>query len=635
MGRVWFVSSELICSCSWNEESFVNQPHMFAIDKSTSIRDDALTTSASCHKHGPTRSNRIFLCVLFCVVTAATCILTSANETIGYPSVRVCVQIFSCVAHFAVLIVFFVLNRTICLCYDDWAETMVASTTSPPDRVVSLKMLEMLKARVSLCALVTRGSRVLLVAPAFAVISLFWSVLEIAIDPSKDTLVDLIDRLLTVGFLHAVPLLCALRVSSHVGYLEQIAAHENLRDIREYLVFAPTQWMITQTFPLNLTLFARAGSALALLFAFSTFYVTANQQAIFIPWYQPYRQFGTCADGVHSGLEQHIDCGNPESSCPQSCREKYGEYILIPAERECEDVDGYVHITTQRACTAAYNTWSRLNNRSASVDHAVVYEGAQTYAEGILTILQRKSYSRSLFRWKHANWSGGFRCGAYPMPKVELGDFKLERVSFPALFSPWKTKNQQPQAYLCYAAAMSCKSSGYANMDNDNRFEEMMACPGPDGHERMPSAWRNISGPVPNTAKEWTQKGRDNLAEFRVSKGRDGDCAQIKLSNSIGAGAQVIFTLSCNGDAHLGPNNRSESTPTKSSCPEYYRVSLSPQLGSVPRSALVVFPTANRSNSKEYALDMNTPQTIVVSSESTFILVVDRSSDLQGITLCF
>ena len=218
------------------------------------------------------------------------------------------------------------------------------------------------------------------------------------------------------------------------------------------------------------------------------------------------------------------------------------------------------------------------------------------------------------------------------MPRVELGDLKHQRFSFPALFSPWKTKDQQPQAYLCYAAAMSCKSTGYGFRDNDNHFEEMMACPGPDRQTWFPSAWRNISGPVPNSAKEWRGQRRGDLTAFRASKGRGGDCAEIQLSNSIVVGAQVVFTLSCGENAGVEQSNRTESSPN---CPEYYHVRLSVQLGSISRSSLLVFPTANKSNSTDYALDLRTPQSIVVHSESTFILVVDRSSDLKGIKLCF
>mgnify|MGYP003338061750 CR=1 FL=1 len=170
-------------------------------------------------------------------------------------------------------------------------------------------MLQKLKARVALCALVTRKTRVLLLPSMIAVVSLFWGFLEALIDPRRSAVMDLVDRLLNVACIQGLPLIFALYVSSRISILENLVAQANLRSISEYLVYAPKEWMLTQKLALSTDLLVKAASGFALLFAFCTMYVTANQRAIIIPWDKPYRQFGSCVDGFHSGLEQHIDCG--------------------------------------------------------------------------------------------------------------------------------------------------------------------------------------------------------------------------------------------------------------------------------------------------------------------------------------
>ena len=225
---------------------------------------------------------------------------------------RICVQILSSVVFFAILTFFALVTRAICLCYDDWAAQMLATVTKSTQPSVELKLLDMLKARVALCALVTRKTRVLLLPPMIAVVSLFWSFLEVLIDPRRSAVMDLVDRLLNVTCIQGLPLLFALYVSGRISILENLVSQANLRAISEYLVYAPKEWMLGQKLALSTELLVKAGSAVALLFAFCTMYVTANREVIVIPCDKPYRHFGSCADGFHSGLEQHIDCGEGE-----------------------------------------------------------------------------------------------------------------------------------------------------------------------------------------------------------------------------------------------------------------------------------------------------------------------------------
>ena len=262
-----------------------------------------------CSKHCNNHPYRIVLIVLVGLATVASCILTIGNGQYIYPAVRIWILIFTSVVNFAILAFFALVTRAICMCYDDWAAQMLATATKPPQPSVELKLLDTLKARVALCALVTRQTRVLLLPSMIAVVSLFWSFLEVLIDPRRPAVMDLVDRLLNVACIQGLPLIFALYVSSRISILENLVAQASLQTISEYLVYAPKEWMLGQKLALSTELLVKAGSAFALLFAFCTMYVTATQQAIFIPWDQPYRHFGSCADGFHSGLEQHIDCG--------------------------------------------------------------------------------------------------------------------------------------------------------------------------------------------------------------------------------------------------------------------------------------------------------------------------------------
>ena len=528
----------------------------------------------------------------------------------------VIVNIFSIIPFFSNALVFLVVTRAICLSYDDWTTKMLAVTTTPPTRAVQLNLLKQLKARVGLSALLTRNTRVLLLPPLLSVGTLLFYYLATAIRPVKSHVLGLIS--MNITYLHTLPLFFALFLSSRMGILESLVAQASLRKISDYLQHAPKGWMVGQQQALSPGLLTRAGGAVGFMVAVCTFYVGANQMSTQIPWNKPYRRFGTCADGVHSGLEQHVDCGPPESSCAQTCREKYGEYILIPASNDCADVDGYVHITTQRACTAAYTTWSRLNNRSTEILQTTVYEGASLESSQLSLDVRDE--------WEHADWAAGFRCGAYSMPSF----IEVAHISFPALFSSWKTsKGQRPHAYLCYAGARSCED------DKDN-FEEMMACPGPPPNTRRVSAWRKISGPLPTLETSW--QGAQEVAVFRAGIDSNGDCAEIELRDSAHKGAQVVFTLACNVSVHVDPRARAEPTSARSepiiSCPKDNRVRLSVQSGPVTRSALIVSPTSNMTNITSHQLQLKS-QHIIVNPGNTLVFVADRSSDLMTITLCF
>ena len=462
---------------------------------------------------------------------------------------------------------------------------------------------------MALCALTTRNTRVLF-APALLVFAaLLFIILDTVIAPDEQKIFHSAETLIGLALIVAL-LFFPLYVSWQMSILQNVVAQAGLRRIVDYLEHAPKQWMLGQRLSFNTDLFAKAGLLTALL-AFSAHFVDLNRRAREVPWDDAYQHFGTCADGVRSGLEQHIDCGPPGSSCPQTCREKYGEYILIPADRNCTQVDGYVHITTQRACTAAYNTWARVNNRSSGTRRAVVYEGEYIVKSG---------------EWTHADWTDGFHCGAYNMPAIGFMFEPIERFLFPALFSSWTVDGQyqKPRAYLCYAGGQSCEVEETYEGDSA-MFKEMMACPGPKQRPtRAGSAWRNISGPLPTLETSWANA--TDVARFRAARGEGGDCAKIKFGDVVDVGAQVVFTLTCNvtgADPGIV-------------CPEDNRVRLSVESGPLPRAALLVASTANMTDVKVHHLDESTSsKDIFVHPGSTLVLVKDLTSNLKDVTLCF
>ena len=234
--------------------------------------------------------------------------------------------------------------------------------------------------------------------------------------------------------------------------------------------------------------------------------------------------------------------------------------------------------------------------------------------------------------WQHADWSQGFRCGAYNQPTHELGFQEITLFSFPALFSPWNISavfpndrfHQQPHAYLCYAKrAHSCAATTTYGRDGTQRFEEMIACPGVDASrsELSNSAWRFISGPLPISRSV-------NVATFSAGRGSDGDCAEIRLHDEdVSTGAQVVFALECNVSAPGGLDI---------ACPKDNQVRLSVDAGfsDITKDTLLVSPTANMTIITErYRLDES--RMIHVQPDSTLVFIADLDSSLTSITLCF
>ena len=494
-------------------------------------------------------------------------------------------------------------------------------------RLIEHNLLDNLTARVSLTALVTLRTRWLLVSPALTLVGILFCILAVLIDtvPEPEKISYAAEAFL-ITLIQTETLFFPLFMSFRMGVLENIVASASLRRISDYLEHAPKEWMIGNRSSLNINSVFRVGGITVVVALLASF-VDLNRQANTISWDTRYNHFGSCSDGIRSGLEQHIDCGGPESSCPQTCREKYGEYILIPGNRDCAQVDGYVHVTTQRACSTAYKTWSRLNNKTMKADHALVFAGVPVgYIWGPLF------YGV----WQHANWTNGFHCGATSIPGFDLitdREYSMDLYAFPALFSSWNPPhgNQEPLAYLCYAEkSQSCQT--LSNRESSVEFEETMACSGVFPREWPASAWRNISSPRPIPSTKW--HSGDSVVEFRAGRGSNGDCAEIQLRAAQGIGSQVVFALECDITQYVDMNQTTVGGFASIPCPTDNRVKISVETAAVPRSTVLVYPGANATNFTSYILDAK-EQTITVSPGSTLILVVDKSSDLRNVSFCF
>ena len=490
-------------------------------------------------------------------------------------------------------------------------------------------MLDNLKARVSLTDLVTRNARCLLVAPVVTLAALLFSILAFAIDTTVAKGYTVLEAVLMTGLLQIPMLVIPLFVSTRVSILKNIVAAASLRKIIDYLEHIPDGWMLTQRTSLNISSLFSVAGLMTIFVALVTLWVNTQKQTFATPWDNRYRDFGSCLDGIRSGLEQHIDCGGPESSCSQTCREKYGDYIIIPATRDCTDVEGYVHITTQRSCSIAYKA---TGNNNSLATHALVMEGV---LEDGISGFQPNT-------WHHADWTHGFRCGAVTRPGwagLTATTQKNPFTSFPALFSPWNPSfgTQQPLAYLCYAdRPQSCQA--HTQRRNKARFKETMACSSAVRRDWLGSAWRNISStrPIPSTKFA----PGSSVAEFRAGRGSNGDCAEIQLHAVQGIGSHVVFALECNVSAYneatsgAEPGDVSGNDRSGIACPEDNRVTVSLESAAVPRAALVVYPAANAKNMTSYTLEKK-QQTVVVSPDSTLMLVVDKNSGSMSVSLCF
>lgn len=553
----------------------------------------------------------------------------------------------------AIALHIYVVTRSMILCYDEWAIRMhgdedtslsqpaseVVDTPRPPPDVADVcgrvsqlesyrhnraktqqesqtRLLGQLRARVSLSALVTRQNTLLLLPALFALEAAVFAILhvvstskavEAAALPSGTTVIRVL-------FIQILPLLVPFQLSIHMSILDNLASQQSFADITGYLGSAPKLWMLTQTIMLTPSLLTPLALSSASLWAVGAFLDKENQ-AMTMPWKNGFERYGTCADGLHSGREQFIDCGPPDSSCPHTCREKYGEYLVIPGTRECSEIDGYAHITTQRACTVGYRTWALAHNRSTTLS-AQVYAGAnENYLFG--------KWERAMWKEEDAMADVGFRCGAYPLPLIQFAFGPVTRYAFPALFWPLTKPGNtfKPLAYLCYSG--NGRESCAADTDN-KAFEEMMACPAREepASDSGLVPWREISGPL--AQKTHALRNKTHLVEFSA----ENYCAKIKV-NEVAArsGAQVVFAMSC-------------APVTDVPCPKNNIVKLSVESGGAAsvRGTLFVSTTPNMNMTAfdVHELEVVDSKEMTVEPESTLMLVVDWSASLPlNVKLCY
>ena len=485
----------------------------------------------------------------------------------------------------------------------------------------------------------------LLIPTILYVLTFAFAIIDIWIEHTWEKTAFLLTERLLLLLLKLPPLIIAVLVSSRSGKLDSIVSKTGWEKISLYLAKEPAKWMFSLTTAVDSNLLIQLAAITGLLGAV-TYFVEINQQALVQPWDSRYERFGSCTDGVKSGLEQHIDCGGPESGCPQTCKEKYGEYILIPGTRKCTEVDGYMSITTQRACTVAYNSWAHANDMKA----------------GPLTrVYLDYSWDRDRERYfkqppRIDNWTNTFSCGALSMPPmvgaitgtvfgIPLEMANDDRVAFPALFPSdhrglysMHRYSELPIAHLCYAGT-GCQAT--SKEVDDTRFYKNMPCPGTSSSSyhgirlssyhaiplssgqdnRLASAWRNISTPFP-------------IVKFGTKTSQNSDCAEIQVDNSKHVGAQAVFKLACDARLHTDYGHTSGTNGTLA-CPD--RVQVRVKSGQFIRAALLVFPTADMTYGMRFKLNKLEQRTIEeVYPDSTFVLVVDQRSDKElMIELCF
>jgi len=564
---------------------------------------------------------------------------------------------------------FFVVMCLLYAVYDEWSKEMLKEKTilelnndatflrTPTSKSLEVKLLRKLIPRVVLSAKVTMNMRYLLIPTLLYFVTFAVALHDVFIDVTLEKLLFLLVERLILLLIKTPPVIIAFMVSSRSSDLEFIVSQLGLRKISEYLRNAASKWMVTRTIALDWVLLSQL-SFLVGLVGFSKYFLETSREALVQPWDARYERFGTCTDGIRSGIEQHIDCGDPDSGCPQTCRQKYGEYILIPGDRECTQVDGYDHITTQRACTLAYNSWSRLNKMTTGPLTRVYLDTSWEDPKSI-KISRDKTRPYHPFNEqivdhhlkKIDNWTDTFSCGAFSMPQmtalitgrlnyIPLSMANDQRVSFPAMFSTGHKSvdilglvYEKPIAHLCYAGT-GCQAG--SDKVHGARFQEQMPCPGSCsscGRDNA-SAWQTISAPMSilqNKLTELEENKLTDVVQFRASRDQKSDCAEIKVDNSMHMGAQVVFTLA--REAFHGGDHRNYSAGADVR-PFPKNVSVAVTSGRSVRSAVLVFPTANMTIGQRYGLGSEI-EFVEVLPDSTLVLVVDHRSDLKSVKLCF
>jgi len=586
-----------------------------------------------------------------------TAIAVEYKQRMSKPAAVITVALYaiSTLVSYALYLIFGLVNILVLASYDEWKGKLLESaerrsSQSCEDKQSSEdELLKDLITRVGMSSSLTMKMRWLLLPTFFYLLAFVFALHDAYVDAPPGKILFLITERFFTLLMKMPSIWMVLAVSQKSGDLQYAALRSGFKTIAEYFRHAPARWMITPDMSFDFGLASGLGFLLT-LGGLSRLFVDIGREALTQPWKVTYERFGTCSDGVRSGLEQHIDCGGPESGCPQTCRQKYGEYILIPGNRKCTQVDGYEYITTQRACALAYKSWSHLNEKKSWSDLNDMNAGPRT------RVYMDASHSKE----QVGIWNETFSCGAFSMPletalitgraakSLPLSMANDQRVAFPAMFSTghepairYGLVSEEPIAHLCYAGTGCQGKSGGVNR---TRFREQMSCPescSSCNHDSA-SAWRAISAPI-HVLKDsgftdiWTSTLSEKLievVEFRAHRDRDKDCVEIKVDNSVGMGAQAVFTLACDVFRGGDHGNHSAGAGVRPSCPKGDRGSISLTPGQDTRSALLVFPASNMKHGRRYTLGPEL-SFVDVHPDSTLVLVVDHKSNLNSVKLCF
>ena len=345
----------------------------------------------------------------------------------------------------------------------------------------------------------------------------------------------------------ALPLFVAIGATENVGVIERAVNLVPFEDqvMAEFVERGEHGWQIS--------MHSRSSTALSKNFALvmlglGTFFtvgfdslVKFQQEQMSPVWYTDgyTQQEGSCYDGFWNGREQFVDCGG---LCQRSCASVHGDYILLPQygsrystdgvanftahPLNCEDIDGYTDIHTQKECEVAHWIWSAPKRQK---------EGNSRIVRPVqASIIMAES---AMPADTNATTSSLLACGAH----LKLPGFNTRATLsfFPALFpkhvkatmTPYNLKGyhyfvgewpSRAAAYLCIAKN---KSQAILDRESECPAQHMTTA---SSFRLVPQEWSTLIAPYTSMAEEYLTRGKPDATDR--CKSISEDCVSVSAS---------------------------------------------------------------------------------------------------------
>ena len=354
----------------------------------------------------------------------------------------------------------------------------------------------------------------------------------------------------------ALPLFVALAATETVSVVERavnLVPFENQR-LCEFVARGEHGWQISMhsrsstTFSKSLALVV-LGLGTFFSFGFESL-VTFQQDQMSPVWYTDgyTEQEGSCHDGFWNGHEQFVDCGG---LCPRSCASVHGDYLLLPQygtrynsdgvanftarPTNCEDIDGYTDIHSQKECEVAHWIWSSPRRKKEHSGIVRPVEARILMAETTMPADTNATITSLLACGAHLkrpalNTRATLSFFPALFPKNEKAAMKqYNLVGYHYFVGEWPNR---ATAYLCIA-----KNKSRALLDRES------VCPAKDttaatasSFRLIPQEWSALIAPYTSMTEEYLTRGKTGATDHCtfVSK----DCVAVSAAATESPPAQ-------------------------------------------------------------------------------------------------